>query len=107
MAEGASPPLGAGPDLAPQPSAKAPVLKKPLQFCLHYNDYKIKNDPRITFIGKFLRKTSLDELPQFINVFKGEMSVVGPRPIIAEEIPYLSFFMPRSMFRDSISAVQR
>ncbi|HET6594600.1 MAG TPA: sugar transferase [Anaerolineales bacterium] len=47
---------------------------------LQWPDFKITNDPRITRVGKFLRKTSLDEIPQFINILKGEMSLVGPRP---------------------------
>ncbi|MGV3150599.1 sugar transferase [Sarcina ventriculi] len=48
--------------------------------------FKIKDDPRITNIGKFIRKTSIDELPQLINVIKGEMSLVGPRPSLPKEV---------------------
>lgn len=49
-------------------------------------NFKIEDDPRITKVGKFLRKTSLDEVPQVINILKGELSIIGPRPVIGEEL---------------------
>jgi Undecaprenyl-phosphate galactose phosphotransferase WbaP len=59
-----------------------PVLKTEWE-----NTQKLQNDPRITGFGRFLRRTSIDEFPQLINILKGEMSLVGPRPIVDEEIP--------------------
>ena len=55
---------------------------------------KLKDDPRVTKIGKFIRKTSIDEFPQFINVLKGEMSLVGPRPYLPREIEDMGYAYP-------------
>tara|TARA_B100001287_G_C22282070_1_gene344337 strand:- start:8 stop:442 length:435 start_codon:yes stop_codon:yes gene_type:complete len=60
---------------------KDPNIKK-----AYIENFKLKNDPRITKLGKILRKTSLDEIPQLINILRGEMSIIGPRPIVSEEI---------------------
>lgn len=69
-------------------------------------DFKLKEDPRITRSGAFLRKTSLDELPQIFNVLKGEMSLVGPRPIIRDEVPrYGKFISDYYMVRPGITGM--
>ncbi len=64
------------------------LIKKftPEQMKEYQENYKLKDDPRITKVGKFLRKTSLDELPQLINIIKGDLSIIGPRPVVSEEL---------------------
>ena len=64
------------------------LIKKftPEQMKEFKENFKLENDPRITKIGKFLRKTSLDELPQLINIIRGELSLIGPRPVIGIEL---------------------
>jgi lipopolysaccharide/colanic/teichoic acid biosynthesis glycosyltransferase len=66
--------------------------------------FKIKRDPRVTKVGRFIRKTSIDELPQLINVIKGDMSIVGPRPPILREVEqYTSYQMHRLDVKTGLS----
>ena len=69
-------------------------------------DHKLRFDPRITRIGRFLRKTSLDELPQLWNVIRGDMSLVGPRPIVTEEIAkYGAYYGLYTMVKPGITGL--
>lgn len=68
--------------------------------------FKIKNDPRVTNVGKFIRAHSLDEIPQFVNVLRGEMSLIGPRPALPEEVAeYTGFELKRLTVRPGLSGL--
>ena len=82
--------------LAANPSARAEWRK----------DHKLKNDPRVTRVGEFLRRTSLDELPQLWNVITGTMSLVGPRPIVAAEVEkYGEYFADYCLVKPGVTGL--
>ncbi len=69
------------------PNARAELAT----ICMQHNEkdgpvFKMKNDPRITQVGQFIRKTSIDEPPQLVNMLKGDISIVGPRPALPREV---------------------
>ena len=80
-----------------------PDAEKELDKLMPHNEmkgpvFKIKNDPRITKFGRFIRKTSIDELPQLWNVLKGEMSIVGPRPALPREVAQYDDYAKQRLF---------
>ena len=85
--------------------------EKRLEELQHLNEqsgpvFKIKNDPRITKVGRFIRKTSLDELPQLFNVLKGDMSLFGPRPALPKEVEqYNQYQMQRLLVKPGITCI--
>jgi exopolysaccharide biosynthesis polyprenyl glycosylphosphotransferase len=85
--------------------------EKRLEDLLHQNEvsgamFKMKDDPRVTKIGKFIRRTSIDELPQLINVLKGEMSLVGPRPPLPREVQeYTNYDRQRLMVKPGCTGI--
>ena len=83
------------------------LLEKDKEARKEYEEYyKLKNDPRITKAGHFIRRTSLDELPQLFNVLMGQMSLVGPRPITENEVPrYEKYIDEYYMVRPGITGL--